>query len=49
MHTILLKLQYYYKALLHTGNESVKQLFYTILCSLMMGQSGQKHVEFGVL
>jgi len=34
-------------ALLHA--ENVKQLFYAIVCSLMMGQSGLKHVRPGVL
>jgi len=31
------------------SNLRVKQLFYTIVCSLMMGHSGPKHVGIGVL
>ena len=35
--------------LLHEGNENVKQLIYTIVCSLVMGQKGPKHIGVGVL
>jgi len=35
--------------LLRAGNEKVKQLFYTTVCSLLMGQYDQKHVGVGVL
>jgi len=33
---------------LHSGNENVKQLFYTIVCFLLMGQWGPKYLGVGV-
>ena len=35
--------------LLRARNENVKQLFYTIVCSLLMGQYDQKYVGLGVV
>ena len=35
--------------MLRAGNENVKQLSYTVGCSLFMGWYGQKHVGVGVV
>jgi len=35
--------------LLYERNENVKQLFYTNVCSIVMGQYGPKHLAIDVL
>jgi len=52
MLTILLESKYYKSCLTFlqaaTRKLKVKQLFFTVVCSLRMSQWGPKHVEAGV-